>query len=247
MLGSGVPLDRYLVFCKLLRAGYIVQRHPARWVLGPREDLAQAWAGWGQKQQSQQQQELRSGGAAAAAAAPQPVSAGGSAAQASAPPTGPAAKRRKVDPQQQQRCSGAWWPAGTAAEGQQEGSSTASASPWLSCLPPGFMDSLPRCTVLPDAAQRARSDFPRMAPLPGIPLADLQPLVGPEGGRHLLVSCFVGCPQILLQISLLSSQRTQPANCSTTPQSLPNAALIAARPGPLLLCSITTCSTATAS
>ena len=30
MLGSGVPLDRYLVFCKLLRAGYIVQRHPAR-------------------------------------------------------------------------------------------------------------------------------------------------------------------------------------------------------------------------
>ena len=23
--GSGVPLDRYLVFCKLLRAGYIVQ------------------------------------------------------------------------------------------------------------------------------------------------------------------------------------------------------------------------------
>ena len=202
MLGSGVPLDRYLVFCKLLRAGYIVQRHPARWVLGPREDLAQAWAGWGQKQQSQQQQqELQPGGAAAAAAALQPAPAGGSPAQAAAPPAGPAAKRRKVDPQQQQqqqRRSGSWWPAGTAAEGQQEGGSTASANPWLSCLPPGFMNSLPRCTVLPDAAQRARSDFPRMAPLPGIPLADLQPLAGPQGGRHLLVSWFVACSHQLL-------------------------------------------------
>ena len=191
MLGSGVPLDRYLVFCKLLRAGYIVQRHPARWVLGPREDLAQAWAGWGQQQQSQQQPGgAAAASAAAAAAAPQPALASGSAAPAApaaAPPAGPATKRRKVDPQQQRR-SGAWWPAGTTAAGQQDGSSAASASPWLSCLPPGFMDSLPRCTVLPDAAQRARSDFPRMAPLPSIPLADLQPLAGPEGGRHLLVS-----------------------------------------------------------
>ena len=56
LVASGATLGRHLVYCKLLRAGYIVQRHPARWLLRPAEDPAQVWAAWGQAQPSQLQE-----------------------------------------------------------------------------------------------------------------------------------------------------------------------------------------------
>lgn len=205
MLATGVSMDRYLVFCKLLRAGYIVQRHPARWLLRPGEGPVQAWAGWGQapamaaggkqqqvcgarsavvqqcqQQQVQQQQPLAA--ARAGSTVPTPPA---------ALPAGRTPKRPKVQPQQQR--SGTWWVAGPASvqqqqQGQLHDVHSSSANPWLRCLPANFLDSLPRCTVLPDAAQRARAAFPCMAPLQAIPLAELQPPTGPSGGHHLLVS-----------------------------------------------------------
>ena len=213
-------MDRYLVFCKLLRAGYIVQRHPARWLLKPSEDPATAWAGWGVDP------------AAGAAAAAQDVAQGPAAAAAlqqqrvaPAVPAGPPRKRRKVEPRVR---SMGWWAAGPAAagaEGQQEQqpaqqqlleptpqqqaevqqeqqqpdqqqqakqqagrSDGGTGLPWLrGCLPADFVVGLPRCKVLPDAAQRARADFPCMGPLAAVPLADMLPASGPAGGRHMLV------------------------------------------------------------
>ncbi|KAI3425099.1 hypothetical protein D9Q98_008477 [Chlorella vulgaris] len=200
MLTTGVALDRYLVFCKLLRAGYIVQRHPARWLLRPGEDPGQAWAGWGQAPaapleaaggQQQQQQPKQ-----------QKVMQQTTAMPASLPAARPA-KRRSLLVQHQLEPPRRWWAleaeaAGTqmqqaAADGNQrsDASSGACASsigtnPWLRGMPAGFLDTLPKVEVVPDAAQRARLDFPRMAPLQAVALPDLQLQTGPAGGRHLL-------------------------------------------------------------
>ena len=186
MLTTGVSMDRYLVFCKLLRAGYIVQRHPARWLLRPGQDLAHAGAGLDRApaaaassaDQQQQQQQVVSGTESSAPGS-------------STLPRAPGPKRRKV-PAQPQR-SRTWWYGSPQASalGQHTGepaASPGSANPWLRCLPAEFVSSLPRCTVLPDAAQHARASFPHMAPLQALPLAELQPLTGPAGGQHLLVS-----------------------------------------------------------
>ena len=228
MAGAGVPADRYLVFCKLLRAGYIVQRHPARWMLKPTDDPAAAWAGWGVPPAAEGAAAAQSGpgGAGAAAGQPPPQQP----AVPVAPPAGPPRKRRRVEPQVR---SMRWWGAGPAAASQQQqqpqqpqqpdqqpepqpqpqgdaqqappdqqqqqqqadeqqapaaGGDGGTGLPWLhGCLPAGFQASLPRCTVAPDAAQRARADFPRMAPLASLPLPDLLPPGGAAGGRHLLV------------------------------------------------------------
>ena len=199
LVASGATLGRHLVYCKLLRAGYIVQRHPARWLLRLAEDPAQVWAAWGQaqpsqlqesNQQSNQQQQL-------------PGAGGGDAAPPSTlPPPGPAPKKRRVvsaagddgQGRRQQR----WWLADGAAAARAGAGAVADPSrpgtsnPWLCGLPAGFLDSLPRCVVLPTPAQRALADFPRMAPLQPVPLADLQPLVGgAAAGRHLLVSALL--------------------------------------------------------
>lgn len=106
-MGAGVGLDRYLVFCKLLRAGYIVQRHPARWALKPGEEPAAIWGAWG-----------RAPGDAAAAAAAQAVGQGSATAAAAAAQlqqqavsvpvlaAAPPPKRRRVEAQQPQQ---GWW------------------------------------------------------------------------------------------------------------------------------------------
>lgn len=206
MLTTGVALDRYLVFCKLLRAGYIVQRHPARWLLRPGEDPGQAWAGWGQApaapleaagRQQQQQQPKQQKVMQQTTATP------------ASPPAARPAKRRKVLVQYQLEPRG-WWAleaeaAGTqrqeaAADGNQKSDASSSAAaacassigtnPWLRGMPAGFLDTLPKVEVVPDAVQRARLDFPRMAPLQVVALPDLQLQAGPAGGRHLLVRAF---------------------------------------------------------
>lgn len=46
LLNTGYDEDTYLVFCKLLRAGYVVQRHPGRWFLTPGEDHKAIWRLW---------------------------------------------------------------------------------------------------------------------------------------------------------------------------------------------------------
>lgn len=226
LAGVGVPVDRYLVFCKLLRAGYIVQRHPARWLLKPTEDPAAPWAGWGV--------DPAAGGAAPAAQDVDqgPVATAVQQQQRTAPavpavPAGPPRKRRKVEAQVRSMC---WWAAGQDAQqpqqqqlpeqqtqqqqvapqvdqqaeqqaGQQVEQQQQQAGngdggtglPWLrGCLPADFVDCLPRCKLVPDAAQRARADFPRMGPLAAMPLADMLPASGPAGGRHLLVRWVAG-------------------------------------------------------
>ncbi|PRW45365.1 tRNA-splicing endonuclease subunit Sen54 [Chlorella sorokiniana] len=201
LAGAGVPVDRYLVFCKLLRAGYIVQRHPARWLLKPTEDPTAPWAGWGMDPAA------ADGAAAAQDVAQGPAAAAGQQQQqqrvAPAIPAGPPRKRRKVELQLR---SMGWWAAGSdgqqqqaeqqqaeqqQAEQQQQqqagGGDGGTGLPWLrGCLPADFVAGLPRCKLVPDATQRARADFPRMGPLAAVPLADMLPSSGPGGGRHLL-------------------------------------------------------------
>ncbi|KAG7667495.1 hypothetical protein Ndes2526B_g03498 [Nannochloris sp. 'desiccata'] len=44
MVANGVSMDMYLVYCKLMRAGYIVQRHPFTWVVKNSESPTQIWS-----------------------------------------------------------------------------------------------------------------------------------------------------------------------------------------------------------
>lgn len=212
MVACGVPMDRYLVFAKLLRAGYIVTRHPARWALGPADDLATAAAAaraWGRAPAD------AAAATAAAAGQPQPGGEAAAAQQAkplAAIPAGPPRKRRRAEARQH---GGKWWVgmpvaatteapeaavAAGAAQAQEGGGGGAAplgggvgthgaaGNPWLAGMPAGFLDSLPRCDVLPTPAQRAAADFPRMAPLAAIPLGELRLPGGDAAGRHLLVS-----------------------------------------------------------
>ncbi|KAL4437793.1 hypothetical protein ABPG77_005705 [Micractinium sp. CCAP 211/92] len=215
MVSCGVPLDVYLVFAKLLRAGYIVTRHPARWALGPADDLAavaaaaHAWgmppAGANAAPAAEQQQQ--DGAAPAVQQAKQPPA---------AVPSGPPRKKRRVEGQQQR--SGRWWVGGPAAGAQEASAAAAEAgaegmepqqaagsgevapagdrsdghgkgaagNPWLAGMPSQFLESLPRCEVLPTLAQRAAADFPRMGPLQSIPLGELRLPGGAAAGRSLL-------------------------------------------------------------
>lgn len=217
MVSCGVPLNVYLVFAKLLRAGYIVTRHPARWALGPADDLAAVAAAahaWGT---------LPAGATAASPAEQQQQDEAAPAAQQKkqppAVPVGPPRKKRRVEGQQQR--SGRWW-VGEPAAGAQEASAAAAAeagsdgmepqqaagssgmappgdrpdghgkgaagNPWLAGMPPQFLELLPRCEVLPTPSQRAAADFPRMGPLQSIPLGELRLPGGAAAGRSLLVS-----------------------------------------------------------
>ena len=109
--------------------------------------------------------------AAAAAAAEQP---------AAEPPAAAAAAEQPALAADQAGDDSAPAPAPAAA-------AAFAANPWLAGLPAGFLESLPRAQVLPTRAQRARADFPCMAPLQAIPLHDLQPPGGAAAGRSLLV------------------------------------------------------------
>jgi hypothetical protein len=247
MATAGVTLERYLVFCKLLRAGYIVQRHPARWQLKPGEDTARLWAGWGcpppgaaggEQGQQQQQQHLEQQQGALQPTPPPPQPA----ALAAVPPAAPRAKRAKVEPADP--APGRWWVAQAPPQQQQQadcgasapgdpagsGSSAPSTNPWMRGMPAGFLDALPRCEVLQGGAQSARDDFPLMVPLQPIPLAELQPAAASDG-RHLLVGCrrvhgripcnWSQCQDILFRSPLPSHARP----CRRPPPTPPPAAL----------------------
>jgi len=44
MLTCGVSMERYIVYSNLMRSGYLVMRHPSRWILGRHEELgAMRW------------------------------------------------------------------------------------------------------------------------------------------------------------------------------------------------------------
>jgi hypothetical protein len=39
---AGCSMDRFLVYCTLMRQGYLVMRHPSFWILEPTQDLSEA-------------------------------------------------------------------------------------------------------------------------------------------------------------------------------------------------------------
>ena len=147
MVSTGFGLDVYLVFCKLVRAGYIVQRHPARWMAGPREDLRSIWEHWRPR------------------ASPEPCQpAGGPPAQETAAPARqpsapaeprvaayPAASQPKAK-RKRQEASRDWWPLqGVWCREEAE-----------------FWAGLPRATITVPQDERAaaRTRYPHLHPLP---------------------------------------------------------------------------------
>ncbi|GLI69568.1 hypothetical protein VaNZ11_014204 [Volvox africanus] len=43
MISMGIPLERYMLYSSLSRSGYLVMRHPSRWLLGREEQPEQVW------------------------------------------------------------------------------------------------------------------------------------------------------------------------------------------------------------
>eukprot|EP00887_Chlorella_sp_A99_P000001 scaffold16.g1.t1 len=188
MVGSGVPMAHYLIYCKLMRAGYVVQRHPARFVVPAGEDIRDMWAARGgapldtpqqqeggqeqeaARQQQQQQQQQQQAPAVDVLDAP-----------ARQPP----AKRRRLESaaaEQQQA-------AGAKKQGQEQGQegwfpSLTGGRGWLSFVTPEFAASLPRVEVVPGTVGEVRATYPQMLPLQALPTEELVP--APDGGHCLL-------------------------------------------------------------
>lgn len=174
MAGIGVSMEQYLIYCKLARCGYIVQRHPAHFVLSISEAPMEIWSNWqqpgAQPQQEQQQHAVFPRQPAAAATAPPP------------------SKRRKLHAgdTHQEAAGSHWFPA------------LAESRTWLSFLPPDFCKTLPRVEVVPDAAVAARAAYPQMLPLQKLPTEELVPT--PSLGHQLLVSyCVCSCSHRVLR------------------------------------------------
>ncbi|KAL6782333.1 hypothetical protein ACKKBG_A06385 [Auxenochlorella protothecoides x Auxenochlorella symbiontica] len=146
MLGAGVGIDLYLVFCKLTRAGYIAQRHPARWIAGPGEDLGAVWARW--RGGAGTDACLAGEGRGTAAATPDRDSG----ARPPIHPTARAPRDRPVParPATARGQSRGWWALdGWAGVGPRE----------------GFWAAQPRAEVLQGTAAGRRAQYPCLQPL----------------------------------------------------------------------------------
>ena len=154
LLARGLGMDLYLVYCKLMRAGYIVQRHPARWVLKPSERPQLVWGKWWPDHAAEQQQQPAAAG----------LGGGGGEVGLVPPPAAPA--RQQHDQQHgQQQLRRLWWPALQTAEQPDAGA-------WPPQVPPDFEASLPVCTVAPPERSGKASQYPRMRPLEPMRLTD---------------------------------------------------------------------------
>lgn len=146
MVGAGVGMDLYQVFCKLTRAGYIAQRHPARWIAGPREDLPAIWAHW-----------REAGGAGAclagetSGAGPSvPARDGGAPAPGTCTGWGASAEGGSARPAGSLARSRAWWALGSWARAESQDN---------------FWAAQPRVEVLQGSKAQRRAAYPCLQPL----------------------------------------------------------------------------------
>ena len=164
-------MDMFLVYCKLMRAGYIVQRHPFTWVVKSSETPTQIWS-------RPSMYDSRTNRLAAQALGPsttleskgeeiteeeeeraakrQRKEQGNIEENAATKPAAAVstATEKKTESTIKVQNMASWWSSTTT--------SASSKNPWAS-----FIDesALPRCIVRQPAAQRALTLFPNMQPL----------------------------------------------------------------------------------
>jgi hypothetical protein len=180
MLANGFSMDMYLVYCKLMRAGYIVQRHPFAWVVKNSESPTQIWSlppnsynsksnrlaptfhnstlkvvnnGEGVVVEGKREEEKEEERAAKRQRQGE---------TSIAPATAIATTEKKMT---SEISSGKriWWGTATDSNVTPDGNTiTTTKNPWA-----GFIDetTLPRCNVCEPAAHRALALFPNMHPL----------------------------------------------------------------------------------
>ncbi|KAG2494854.1 hypothetical protein HYH03_007094 [Edaphochlamys debaryana] len=210
MMSVGVPLERFLLFSALSRSGYLVQRHPSRWLLERGEEPGQVWGGgaWAQcyglavpvpgaapPQPMQQQLAAR-----AAAAAPSAAAAVASPAAAPMDLDGPAEPR----PASTAAAAGAAAAApgvGTSSSAPAAGPAAAAAAaggarsrgwwraadsthPHLAGVDDNWFEDLPPAVVDERIATALRAVCPNLQPLPSVrsALASAAAEAGAGGG-----------------------------------------------------------------
>eukprot|EP00798_Chlamydomonas_sp_ICE-L_P000100 gene100-5510_t len=176
MLGLGISMERYIVSSKLQRSGYLVMRHPSRWVLQPNESPRSIWKsawGHGNGQECPNEAPKAALGDQRGQECPNDATmedAGSVAMQQgrrrvhalrSKPLQDEHTKDSKLGDhsrgeQQQQPCPvvkhRAWWPAQGPHHKAMEG------------VPQEYFDSIPQLPVLPPSAGVLKPRFPRLMP-----------------------------------------------------------------------------------
>jgi tRNA-splicing endonuclease subunit sen54 N-term len=168
MFNTGVTMDMYLVYCKLMRAGYIVQRHPFTWVVKNSESPTQIWSPpnpYNSRNNRLAQAEIINTNSPA-----------GTKGVREAEEEARAAKRQRTEEtsttaidnmknnREKDSRKTSWWASTSPSIGNTNTTkiTLTNNNPWA-----GFMDqsTLPRCIVKEPAIHRALRLFPNMQPL----------------------------------------------------------------------------------
>jgi hypothetical protein len=168
MIETGVSMDMFVVYCKLVRAGYIVQRHPFTWVVKNSESPTQIWG----PPNSYHSTTNRLGQAAGISTDTLANKTDVSGVKEKEVEEERAAKRQRkqkpVKNEKKEESAGSWWGNTTKTTSDTNNATTnnatnkATRNPWA-----GLVDQtkLPRCTVRQPALHRALALFPNMQPL----------------------------------------------------------------------------------
>ncbi len=167
MIENGVTMDMFVVYCKLMRSGYIVQRHPFAWVVKSSESPRQIW----ERPNSYNSETNRLSPTAAIEEDGKVVEGevGNEEKERAAKrqrkgeekTTTAAAATEKNKTSVEESGKSSWWGT-TASLNANINANSSTKNPWA-----GLIDqsTLPRCTVREPAIHRALKLFPNMQPL----------------------------------------------------------------------------------
>jgi len=175
MVAKGLSMDMYLVYCKLMRAGYIVQRHPFTWVVKNSESPTQIWSSPPRSYNSKTSRLAPAflNSTSTAVNIDQGTLVGGEGERGEER----AAKRQrkgeasvgtvteKKTTSEKSSGKSIWWglsDSNATTDVTETATQTSIKNPWA-----GFIDqtTLPRCSVREPAAHRTLALFPNMQPL----------------------------------------------------------------------------------